>query len=118
MKLAERLRLRPPRPAQLALSACIVTASALGVANWNDPPRAQPVRTKAAKKAQIDFDIQPPEVVIYLDGKRLGTAQEVDKVTVKPGRRVIKLEKGGDTTELELRVDKGRVLRFSYDFED
>lgn len=78
-------------------------------------PEATEVRVQ---RTRIDFDITPADVEISLDGRRLGKADQVDVVSVRPGRRVVRLERNGDTTELELVVTRGKLLRFAYDFGD
>lgn len=73
---------------------------------------------RGRKSTRIQFEVTPPSVQIFLDGRRLGAASEVGDVRVKPGRRVVRLVRGGDETELELQVSRGRTVRFAYEFGD
>lgn len=76
----------------------------------------QPV-VKRKAKTRIEFAVTPASVVIFLDGERLGAAADVGVVPAKPGRRVVRLERGEDTTEMEVILARGKKLRFAYEFE-
>lgn len=80
-------------------------------------PYAAPAPAPVAKgPTQIAFAVSPADVVIFLDGKRLGTAERVEKVATKPGRRVVRLERKGDATEMQVVIERGKTLSFAYDF--
>ena len=66
----------------------------------------------------ITFEIMPSDVVIYLDGKKLGIAGKVSTVRTRPGRRRIKLTRNGDETQLEVIVKKRSLLKLQYNFEN
>ena len=66
----------------------------------------------------IRWKVTPPNVVVFLDGKRLGEAGELKFTETKPGTHKIKLVKGGDETESEVPVKKGQAIKFVYDFSE
>lgn len=80
-----------------------------------DRAGAEPV---ADRPTRIEFSVRPGSVVIFLDGKRLGPASKVSAVDAKPGRRIVRLQNGEDQTELELDLERGKTLRFAYEFGD
>lgn len=69
-------------------------------------------------KTGISWEVQPAEVVIYLDDKKIGTAGELKFSEAKPGKHTVKLMRGKDETEMEISVKKGQALKFVYQFED
>lgn len=73
---------------------------------------------RAGKRTRIRFEVTPATVQIFLDGKRLGVASEVEAVPVRPGRRLVRLVRGEDETELELEISRGKTVRFAYEFGD
>lgn len=77
-----------------------------------------PVEAVRLNPTRIDFRVTPATVEIFLDGKRLGWANEVSKMTVRPGRRALRLKHGEDETEFELDVAKGTTVAFEYEFGD
>lgn len=79
---------------------------------------AAPVERPAARRTAIEWVVTPGSVVVYLDGKKLGLAAGLKVTPAKPGRHTIRLTKGGDETEMEIRVVKGQRLRFVFDFSD
>ncbi|MEL6183160.1 MAG: hypothetical protein AAFU79_00955 [Myxococcota bacterium] len=81
----------------------------------SDASRAE-AAPRSRKATRIHFEVTPPAVAIFLDGRRLGLAREVEAVRVKPGRRVVRLVRDGDETEVELAVTRGRTVRFAFDF--
>jgi hypothetical protein len=76
-----------------------------------------PLASERSAASRIEFAVTPPDVVIFLDGERLGPAAKVGRVDAKPGRRIIRLERGEDATEMEVQLTKGKMLRFTYEFE-
>ncbi len=96
----------------LALAATSVTAA---VANGPDAPVVEAVQEG---KTGITWEVQPAEVVIYLDEKRIGTAGDLKFTEAKPGKHTVKLMRGKDETEMEISVKKGQALKFIYQFED
>ena len=65
---------------------------------------------------EIQWEVTPASVVVYLDGKRLGQAGDLKRTRTKPGRHTIRLVNGEDETELEIHLEKGRTLRFVLEF--
>ena len=74
--------------------------------------------TARRRPTRIEFKVTPGSVVIFLDGRRLGTASKVGTVRSRPGRRRVRLKRGADETEFELELRRGETLRFDYDFGD
>lgn len=109
-----------------ALSLGLVLA-ALGVAGANASAtpaedagaKAVPVADKKnAGKTGIEWKVAPAHVVIFLDGKKLGDAGTLKFTETKPGKHAVKLTKGGDETEMEVKVNKGEVVKFEFEFTD
>jgi hypothetical protein len=74
------------------------------------PPSNGPTR--------IRFEVKPPAAVIYLDGKRRGTAGEKPfLVTVTPGRHQVKVTYKKDSSEEPVVAKKGETLNWKYEFE-
>lgn len=73
---------------------------------------------KRRAKTGIAWSVTPETAVIYLDGKKLGTAGNLKFTSARPGRHTIKLTKGGDEAELDVKVNKGQVLQFNYAFSE
>jgi hypothetical protein len=97
----------------MALLCSIPAASAIAEA-------PVPVKDKEAPKVGtgIEWKVTPSSVIIWLDGKKLGEAGSATVTEAKPGKHTIKLVNGGDETEIEIKVNKGQVLQFAYDFEE
>lgn len=73
---------------------------------------------KPRAETGIQWTVSPPEAVVFLDGKKLGTAGNLKFTKATPGKHTIKLTKGGDEAELEVKVTKGQVLQFNYSFSE
>ena len=99
----------------LALVGAFAASSAIAA-----PKRlAQPVAEKKAQsKTGIEWAVAPEHVVIFLDGKKLGEAGALKFTETKPGKHAVKLMKGGDETEMEVKVNKGEVVKFEFEFTD
>lgn len=69
-------------------------------------------------KTGITWEVQPAEVVIFVDDKRIGTAGELKFTEAKPGKHTVKLMRNKDETEMEVNVKKGQAIKFVYQFED
>ncbi|MBI4820878.1 MAG: hypothetical protein HY791_31730 [Deltaproteobacteria bacterium] len=80
---------------------------------------AGPEKAPATKKAAtgIEWVVAPKEVVIYLDGKKIGTAGDLSVTETRPGKHEVRLVHGEDETEMDVNVEKGKVLRFEFAFE-
>jgi hypothetical protein len=82
---------------------------------------SQPASTKKAEgKTGIEWAITPSDAVVFLDGKKLGAAGGLEgKVTkADPGKHTIKLVKGGDEQEMDVKVTKGQVVRVEFSFSE
>jgi hypothetical protein len=76
-----------------------------------------PIADKApADKTGISWEVEPAEVVIMLDGKRIGEAGKLKFTSAKPGKHTIKLMNGKDETEADVVVKKGETLKFTFSF--
>lgn len=95
----------------------ILSQGAFVVASVAALPAGAKPRKKAAKTG-IEWQIAPASVVIYLDGKRVGTAKSAGFTRARPGKHTVRLKNGGDETELEVRVAKGQVIRVSFTFTE
>lgn len=81
---------------------------------------------KAAKKKDKDKDaigeirwkVEPADVIIYLDGKKVGTAAKAHPVKVKAGQHIVKLVWKKDEVEEPLNVPLHQSIEFQYVFED
>jgi len=72
----------------------------------------------APKKTQLVLEVKPAEAVIYVDGKKKGTAAKTIKLTVTPGKHVIKLTHKGDEHQETVVVKKGEIRTWQWAFED
>lgn len=85
---------------------------------WSHGPE-QPEPTKRSKvKTAIAWKVTPSNVIIYLDGKKLGAAGDLTETKTRPGKHTVKLVKGGDETEMDVKVNKGHVLTFTFEFTE
>ena len=101
------------------LSSLFAAALAVGGFATPDTRAAEPVKAKAkAAETGIAWKVSPSNVVIHLDGKRLGEAGELTLTETKPGMHTVLLVKGEDETEIDIKVTKGQVLQFSYEFSE
>jgi hypothetical protein len=75
-----------------------------------------PVAKAPRTKTGIEFSVSPGSVSIYIDDRKVGAAADVRFVPTKPGLHTVKLQRGEDTTELQLQVKKGEVVQFNYEF--
>jgi hypothetical protein len=73
---------------------------------------------KGGSKTGIEWKVSPAHVVIWLDGKKIGDAGSLTFTDTKPGKHAVKLTKGGDETEMEVKVNKGEVVKFEFEFTD
>jgi hypothetical protein len=73
---------------------------------------------KGAAKTGIEWKVTPGHVVIWLDGKKLGDAGSLTFTETAAGKHAVKLTKGGDETEMEVKVSKGQVVKFEFEFSD
>lgn len=102
------------------LSSVLVLALSAASLAWApfDAPQPEPVKKKKAVETAIAWKVQPASVVIYMDGKKLGTAGELKQTSTRPGMHAVRLVNGGDETEMDVKVNKGHVLTFTFEFTD
>lgn len=82
-------------------------------------PNPAPVgKKRTALKTGIEWKVTPASVEIYLGKKKLGTAGKLTFTKVRAGRHQVRLVKGGDETEMEVRVVKNQTLRFAFAFDE
>jgi hypothetical protein len=83
-------------------------------------PSQQASTKKAEGKTGIEWNVTPANVVVFLDGKKLGAAGDLAGKLTKadPGKHTIKLTKDGDEQEMDVKVVKGQVLRIDFEFSD
>ena len=104
---------------RLLLLVPFALALHLGVAAEAAAPKPKPAaEKKAASKTGIEWAVEPSHVVIYLNGKKLGDAGSLKFTDTKPGKHAVKLTKGSDETEMEVKVNKGEVVKFEFEFSD
>ncbi|MBK8013467.1 MAG: hypothetical protein IPK13_19195 [Deltaproteobacteria bacterium] len=93
-----------------------------GVAHATRADRTSSCAAASSKKAQvttgIEWQIEPGEVVVHLDGKKVGLAKDLTVTATRPGKHVIQLVKGGDESEMEVKVTKGQLLKVVYSFSE
>jgi hypothetical protein len=75
-------------------------------------------KKEAAKEGIITWKVAPANVVIYVDGKKLGTADRVQPFKTKAGMHMVKMEWGKDEAEEPLEVKANESVEFQYTFED
>jgi hypothetical protein len=85
-------------------------------AKATNPPRA--VADKKVGKTGISWQVSPANVVIFLDGKKVGEAGAAKFTETKPGKHAVKLVKDKDETEMDIDVHKGEVKTFTFEFTD
>ena len=73
---------------------------------------------KGGNKTGIEWKVTPAAVIIWLDGKKLGEAGSLTFTDAAPGKHAVKLTKGGDETEMEVKVSKGQTVKFEFEFTD
>ncbi|MEQ9497543.1 MAG: PEGA domain-containing protein [Deltaproteobacteria bacterium] len=81
-------------------------------------PTPEPVKKRAKVQTAIAWKVQPAEVEIYMDGKKLGRAGDLKQTRTRPGMHTVRLVKGGDETEMDVKVNKGHVLTFTFEFTE
>ncbi|MEW5854120.1 MAG: hypothetical protein AB2A00_35420 [Myxococcota bacterium] len=102
----------PVLVAALSLALPLLTAGA-------DVAHAKEKKAAPAKKeGMITWKVAPESVVIFVDGKKVGTAGTAKPHKVKPGQHLIKLVWGKDEAEEPIDVPAGQSVEFQYTFED
>lgn len=73
---------------------------------------------KASKEGIITWKVGPSTVIIYVDGKKLGTADRVQPFKTKAGMHMVKMVWGKDEAEEPVEVKANESVEFQYMFED
>jgi hypothetical protein len=71
---------------------------------------------KSGGRTGIEWHVTPPEVVIWLDRKKLGEASSLSFTAASPGTHAVRMTRGGDRTDTQVKVTRGQVVRFEFDF--
>jgi hypothetical protein len=93
----------------------------LSVPAWAGPSQdgPSPVKKAASKiDTGIQWKVAPETVEVFLDGKKVGIAKELDVTAVKPGKHAVRLVNGEDETEFEVNVKKGQLVPLQFEFTD
>jgi hypothetical protein len=80
------------------------------------PAHATPATPAKTDKTGIEWAVEPGDVVIYLDDKKLGDAASVKFTETKPGKHTVRLVLSKDETETDVVVQKGKILKFTFSF--
>ncbi|MFO0723377.1 MAG: hypothetical protein U1E65_06330 [Myxococcota bacterium] len=94
----------------------LALASSLTVPWLSRAEPAAPVKEEKVEKTGISWEVEPAQVVIFLDDKKVGDAGSTKFTEAKPGKHVVKLVLGKDETEMEVNVKKGQALKFTFAF--
>jgi hypothetical protein len=79
---------------------------------------ASPQPALAKPETQLVIEVKPPQVVIFLDNKKLGTAAKVYTLKVSPGDHQIRLTLKRDSSEEVVTVKKGQKKIWRFDMTD
>ncbi len=105
----------------LTIGASLAAALAFGAfeAPTVDAKPTTVAKKKSKKSATgIEWVVMPKSVEIYVDGKKLGTAGELEFSSTKPGRHTVRLVNGEDETEMDIGIKKGQRLKFEFTFDE
>ncbi len=105
----------------LSCLTAFVLSAGLASAVYAVPEGAHPVKKGARSKATktgIHWKISPNTVEIFVDGKRVGIAKDVERTHTKPGMHTIRLVNGEDETEFDVMIKKGQVVELRHEFTD
>lgn len=103
-----------------SLKAFAAAAALLTAASVVSEPvyAAAKPRKISPKEGVITWKVSPDDVVIFVDGKKLGTADKAKPAKLKAGQHIIKLVWGKDEAEEPFTVVAGQEVQFEYTFED
>ena len=79
---------------------------------------ASPKPAPAKQETQLVIEVKPAQVVIYLDNKKLGTAEKAYTLKVAPGDHKIRLTLNKDSSEDVVTVKKGQKQTWQFDMTD
>ena len=82
------------------------------------PPAPVPVKKAPKVDTGIQWKVAPESVEIFVDGKKIGVAKDLDVTAVKPGKHTVRLVNGADETEFEVNVKKGQLVPLQFEFTD
>ncbi len=105
-----------PRWSIPLLSLALLALTAAWAPSSGSAP--EPVKKSKRVETAIAWKVQPATVVIFMDGKKLGTAGDVKQTRTSPGMHSVRLVNGEDETEMDVKVNKGHVLTFTFEFTD
>jgi len=105
------------RSLNILLVACALGTAAAAVPS---PVWAGPKAKKPAPQTEgiITWKVTPESVVIFVDGKKIGTADKAKPTRLKAGQHLIKLVWGKDEAEEPFTVVANQEIQFEYAFED
>jgi hypothetical protein len=101
----------------MCLVAALGLGLGLGVVSSSDA-WASPKKKEVKATGVITWKVQPGDVVIYVDGKKVGVAKNAKPHKVSAGMHVVKLVWGKDEMEDSLDVPANQSIEFQYTFED
>lgn len=108
----------------LATFSCLLVGAPLSPAlasqpnHSGQPGQLAPEAVAKGAKTGINWKITPGEVMIFLDGKRIGKADQARFTACKAGKHTVRLVKGEDETELEVKVPDKQVLELNFDLSE
>ena len=73
---------------------------------------------KTSDKTQLIVKVKPETVIIWVDGKKLGSAKKTYTLNVKPGQHQVKVKNNKDTSEEVVVVKKGESKTWELDMTD
>ncbi len=88
------------------------------------PPAGARVAKKGKGKAppeqlgEVTWKVEPADVVISVDGKKVGPAGKAQAVKLKAGTHMVHLQWNKDEVEEPITVEAGKSIEFQYAFED
>jgi hypothetical protein len=73
--------------------------------------------TLHAAPAQLIVELQPPETMLIVDGKKKGLATKPFVLKLSPGRHLLRVEYKGDAHEEEIAVKAGEKKTWKWEFD-
>lgn len=70
-----------------------------------------------AAPAQLTVELQPPESVLLVDGKKKGVAAKPFVLKLAPGRHVLRVQYKGDAHEEEIVLKAGEKKTWKWEFD-
>jgi hypothetical protein len=82
---------------------------------WAQQPQRKPAKEKMGT---VVWKVAPANVIIFVDGKKIGSASKVKTTKVRPGQHLIRLVWNKDVVEEPISVGAGETREFQYTLED